>query len=402
VNARDVIGAAWQGVRANVLRSALTTLGILIGVAAVIVLVAVGNGSAVQVKNAISALGTDTLTVQPGFTSGGVQSQRYDLTVAAARALTDAELAPDVKSVSPTATASATATADSQSTSISTVVGTYPSYFEASNSPVDVGAYFGDADVTSVRKVVVLGRTPAVDLFGSAEAAVGQTVSLNGVGFTVVGVLADKGGQGFGDANDLAIAPLTAVQESLAGYGPLSTILVQATGADTVDVADAEVTAIHNDRLGVTDTANEPFQVLNQSQLLAAQDESSKTFTVLLGVVAGISLLVGGLGITNIMLVTVTERTREIGIRKALGAPRRSVLAQFLLEATALSVAGGLLGTALGLALSAVQIIGVDPVVVPSSVALALGVCLMIGVFFGSYPAGRAARLRPVDALRRE
>jgi putative ABC transport system permease protein len=402
VNTGDVVGAALQGVRANVLRSVLTTLGILIGVAAVIVLVAVGNGSAQQVRDAISALGTDTLTVQPGFTSGGVQSQRYDLTVRAARELTNKALAPDVKSVSPTVSASATATAAGQSTSISTVVGTYPSYFEASNSPVDVGAYFDNADVTSIHKVVVLGRTPATDLFGSARAAIGQTVSLNGVGCTVVGVLADKGGQGFGDANDVAIAPLTSVQESLAGYGALSTILVQATSANAVDRADAEITAILNDWLDVADSADEPFQVLNQSQLLAAQSESSNTFTVLLGVVAGISLLVGGLGITNIMLVTVTERTREIGIRKALGAPRRSILAQFLLEAVALSVAGGVLGTALGLGLSTVQIIGVDPIVVPSSVALALGVCLVIGVFFGSYPAGRAAALRPVDALRRE
>jgi putative ABC transport system permease protein len=402
VNAGDIVGAAWQGVRANVLRSVLTTMGILIGVAAVIVLVAVGNGSAQQVKDAISALGTDTLTVQAGFTSGGVQSQRYDLTVETAKALTDEEVAPDVKSVSPTVTASATATAHTESTSISTVIGTYPSYFEASNSPVDVGSYFDNADVTSIRKVVVLGRTPAVDLFGSAQAAIGQTVSLNGVGYTVVGVLADKGGQGFGDANDIAIAPLTSVQESLAGYGPLTTILVQATSADTVDIADAEITAILNDRLGVTDTSNEPFQVLNQSQLLAAQSESSKTFTVLLGVVAGISLVVGGLGITNIMLVTVTERTREIGIRKALGAPRRTVLAQFMLEATALSVAGGVIGAAAGLCVSTVRIIGVDPIVVPGSVALALGVCLVIGVFFGSYPASRAARLRPVDALRRE
>jgi putative ABC transport system permease protein len=402
VSPRDLIGASWQGLRSNVLRSALTTLGILIGVAAVIVLVAVGNGSARQVNDAISALGTNTLTVLSGFSTGGVQSQRYDLTVDAARALADDVLAPDVKSVSPTVTVSATATADAKSTSISQIVGTYPSYFEASNSPVDVGGYFDNADVTSVAKVVVLGRTPAEDLFGSARGAIGQTVSLNGVGFTVVGVLADKGSGDFGDANSIAIAPLTAVQQSLYGYGPLSSILVQATSADAVDAADAEVTSILNDWLDVADTSNEPFQVLNQSQLLDARTKSNETFTILLGVVAGISLLVGGLGITNIMLVTVTERTREIGVRKALGAPRRAILAQFLVEATALSVAGGVLGVAVGLAVSTVDIIGVDPIVVPSSVLLALGVCLAIGVFFGSYPASRASRLRPVDALRHE
>jgi putative ABC transport system permease protein len=227
-------------------------------------------------------------------------------------------------------------------------------------------------------------------------------VALNGTNFTVVGVLADKGSVGFGDGNDAAITPLTSAQESLTGYGPLSSIIVQATDSDSVDLADAEVTSILNSWFDVTDPTSEPFQVLNQSQLLDAQTESADTFTVLLGVVAGISLLVGGLGITNIMLVTVTERTGEIGVRKAVGAPRRAILGQFLIEATALSLMGGLLGTAVGLAVSRITIIGVEPVVSPSSVVLALAVCAVIGVFFGSFPAGRAARLRPVEALRHE
>jgi putative ABC transport system permease protein len=398
----EVVRSAWQGVTASILRSVLTTLGILIGVSAVIVLVAVGNGSAKQVEDSLSALGTNTLTVTTGFGTDSVQTQTYDLTVDAAKQLTDKTLAPDVSSVSPTVNTSATAVVGSDSTSISQVIGTYPSYFEASNSPIGEGSYFSNSDVLSIRKVVVLGETPAEDLFGSAAQAVGETVTLGGTNYTVVGVLADKGSVGFGDGNDVAIAPLTAVQESLTGYGTLSSIIVQAADADSVDAAQGEITAILDNWFGITDAGNEPLLVQNQSQLLDAQSESADTFTVLLGVVAGISLLVGGLGITNIMLVTVTERTREIGVRKALGARRRTILGQFLLEATGLSLAGGVLGVLLGLGLSSITIIGVDPVVSAGSVVLALGVCLVIGVFFGSYPASRAAGLRPVEALRHE
>jgi putative ABC transport system permease protein len=220
--------------------------------------------------------------------------------------------------------------------------------------------------------------------------------------FTVTGVLADKGGSGFNDPNDIAIAPVSAVQQSLTGYGALSQILIQATSPDTVTAAQAEVTSILNRELHVADGASPPFRILNQSQLLQTQASTAATFTLLLGAVAGISLLVGGIGITNIMMVTVTERTREIGIRKALGAPKRTVLTQFLVEATVLSLMGGLLGVAAAVAGSRFTIAGVTPIIVPSSVVLALSVSVAIGLFFGSYPASRAASLRPIEALRYE
>jgi putative ABC transport system permease protein len=220
----------------------------------------------------------------------------------------------------------------------------------------------------------------------------------------VVGVLAEKSSTGFQDANDTAIAPLTAVRQVLAGYGSLTSILVEASSPGKVDAVQSEVATILDQRLNVSSSSSTttPYRIQNASQLLQTQTDTANTFTTLLGAVAAISLLVGGIGITNIMLVTVTERTREIGIRKALGAPRRVILTQFLIEATLLSVIGGALGVAAALIGSSFEIVGVKPVIVPSSIGLALGVSIAIGLFFGGLPASRAARLRPIDALRYE
>ncbi len=389
--------SAWQGVTANLMRSVLTMLGILIGVAAVIVLVAVGNGSAKAVSDSISSLGTSTLSI-----SAGRGTSTFTLTDAMVDALEDEHLAPDVESVSPVVQSSATAAAGQSSTTISQVVGTTPAYLEASSSQVAAGSMFDAADVESVAKVVVLGQAPAEDLFGSARSALGQDVLLGSTRFTVVGVLEDTGSSGPGGGSATALAPISTVRASLAGYGGLSSILVQATSDDTVAAAQAQAETVLNALGKVTDTSSLPYSVQDQSSLLETQEESSRTFTILLGVVAGISLLVGGLGITNIMLVTVTERTREIGVRKALGAPRRTILGQFLVESIMLSLTGGVLGVLVALAVSRFTILGVVPVVVPASVALALGICLVIGVLFGSLPANRAAGLRPVEALRHE
>ena len=407
MKAGDVVRFALGGIAMNRLRSVLTTLGILIGVGAVILLVAVGNGSARQIQESIESLGTNTLTVfggqfgQGAATGGELRSQNQDLTVEVARALADQDSAPHVKSVSPEVTAQATATYEGASHDVGQLVGTYPSFFEASNSPVSTGTYFTNDDVLNARKVVVLGQSIVDSLFGDVD-PIGKRISIDGILFQVVGVLGDKGSTGFQDANDVAIAPLSTLQQTLTGYGALSQILVQATSAEDVDAAEAETTAILDSELNVTDPTNSPYQILNQSQLLSATSETSETFTVLLGVVAALSLLVGGIGITNIMLVAVTERTREIGIRKAVGAGRGAILWQFLLEATLLSLVGGALGVAAGFVGSQFTIVGVEPVIVPGSILLAFGVSIAIGLFFGSYPAGRAARLLPVEALRHE
>jgi putative ABC transport system permease protein len=395
---RDTLRAAWQGVTANVMRSVLTTLGILIGVAAVIVLVAVGNGSAKSVSDAISALGANTVTVR----AGQGQATSFALTTAMAKALENKSLCPDIATVSPTVSASATASYGEKTSSIDDVIGTKPSWFAAQNQPVQIGSKFTTADVTAGSRVIVLATSTAEDLFGVASEAVGKEVRVGAISFRVIGVLKDQGA-GPSAFQTTAVAPLTAIQGRLASSTTLSSIIVQAKNSDAVDATQAEVETVLRglDHLSSSET-DLPFQVQNASSFLETQESSSKTFTVLLGVVAGISLLVGGLGITNIMLVTVTERTREIGIRKALGAPKRTILLQFLLESSMLSLTGGLVGVALGLAISQLTIIGVTPIVMPASVALALGTSVLIGVLFGSLPANRAAGLRPVEALRHD
>ncbi|MFC6086122.1 ABC transporter permease [Sphaerisporangium aureirubrum] len=424
MNALEVMRFAVRGLTANKMRSALTTLGILIGVAAVILLVAVGEGTSRTIQENIQRLGANTLTVMESFNQRGVgpggggvaggaaegrsqqaagpRTQAKDLSLADARALADTANAPSVKSVSPVVSAqSQTATYQGASHSIGQLVGTYPSYFEASNKPIAKGSYFFNDDVLAARKVVVIGQTVAENLFGSVD-PVGKQIGVAGVPFTVVGVLKEAGSAGFQDADDIAVAPLPAVQQSLTGFGSLGQIIVQAKDAASVDAAQAEITAVLNERHGITGTAAADYRIQNQATLQETVATVTGTFTVLLGAVAAISLLVGGIGITNIMLVTVTERTREIGIRKAIGAPRGAILGQFLAEATMLSLVGGILGVIIAVIGSSFTIAGFKPVVVPGSIVLALGVSVAIGLFFGSYPANRAAKLRPIEALRHE
>jgi putative ABC transport system permease protein len=419
---------AVRGVTGNKMRSALTTLGILIGVAAVIILVAVGTGSSAAVQAQISSLGSNTLTVSSsaggtggrggfpggGFPGGGggggsatvdsgTQTRVAQLTVEDAAALLNRTEAPDVLSVAPTVSASSvTATYTGASHSVSTFTGTTPSYLTNDNITVQAGAAITDTDYTERRRVALLGTTVAEDLAGgNGLSIVGKVVQFNGIEFTVLGVLGEKGSTGPQDQDDRVIAPLTAVQDTLTGYGSISSISVKAKSADTVTAATSQVTDILNARHKVT-ASTADFTVSSASSFLAAATSSNKTFTVLLASVAAISLLVGGIGVMNIMLVTVTERTREIGIRKAIGAQKFDIVTQFLIEAVLLSVFGGLMGVVVGLVGSRFDIVGVTPVVAPYSVVLAFGVSVVVGLFFGLYPANRAASLRPIDALRYE
>ena len=399
----QVFQFALAGLAANKLRSALTTLGILIGVGSVILLVAVGNGSSQSVQNAISSLGTSSITVLHTTGAAGSTStttafaEPQNLTVPDAQALASAQ---GVASVSPAVSASETLDNGASSDSGVSLTGTYPSYFPAEDDTLSAGAYFTTQEVNKAQDVVVLGSEAASDLFGTAN-PVGQSVLVAGIPFTVVGVLAEKGTSGLSSADNTAVAPLTTVQDELTGFGTLNDIVVLAKSATLVDTVEGEITSVLDLRHHET-AADADFDVLSASSLLSTASSTAHTFTVLLGAVAAISLLVGGIGITNIMLVTVTERTREIGIRKAIGATPGVILAQFLTEATVLSMAGGALGVLAGLIGTRFQIVGVKPVLVPLSIPLALGVSMLIGLIFGGFPANRAAGMRPADALRYE
>jgi putative ABC transport system permease protein len=408
----ETIRVALAGLAANKLRSGLTILGLMIGVGSVIVLIAVGTGSSTAVENQIDQLGSNVLLVSGAPTLGGLfrrggsasASTSTGLTVADADALTNQFQAPDVQSSSPVVTANGVTLTSGETTySPSSFVGTTPSYEAARSYTMAEGSWFTSADEQNHSRVLVVGPTVVSELFNGQD-PVGQTIQVNGTNFQIIGVTASKGSNGTSNQDDVAIAPLTAVQDTLTGYGNISQIVVQAKSRDQLNAAQTEVTNILNQldppTAGSLTTSN--FNVINQSSIIQTSTASSKVFTTLLGEVAAISLLVGGIGVMNIMLVSVTERTREIGIRKAVGARHSDILVQFLVEAVLVSFFGGVAGVIAGIIGSQFKIAGVQPVIAPYSIALAFGAAVLTGLFFGTYPAGRAAALRPIEALRFE
>jgi putative ABC transport system permease protein len=398
---------AWSGITANKLRSGLTILGMTIGVASVIVLIAVGNGSSKAVQSRIQSLGTNVLIVMPsggGFRVGPRASTAasVSLTKQDAEALQNSSLAPDVKTASPVVNASAVKLVyGSSSYEPSSFVGTTPSYLSAHSYKIAEGVAFTPADVSRHKRVAVIGPTVAQELF-AGQSAVGQNMKVDGGNFEVVGVLAPKGSNGATNEDDFVIAPVTTVQNTLTGSGPVDSITVQATSEPSLGAAEAEASTIIEERHKIKNPAEPGFQVLNQGSLLETSSSTSSVFTTLLGEVAAISLLVGGIGVMNIMLVSVTERTREIGIRKAIGARRSDILTQFLCEAVLVSLIGGLTGVLVGVIGSQFEIAGVHPEIATYSIFLAFGAAALSGLFFGTYPAARAAGLRPIEALRFE
>jgi len=415
VNIFEALRVAAAGLLANRLRSSLTMLGILIGVAAVILLVAVGNGASVQINNQIQALGANVIFVYPSNakSTGGV-SQGFGtsqtLTMADVDAINSKQQDPDVVAAVPIAQTGGQITYANQNYFAPTT-GTSVEFPQVRDYQIAEGSFFTQDDVAAQHRVVVLGQTVVTSLFGNTD-PVGQTIKISRQSFRVIGVFAAKGGTGLGSQDNVVVAPITTVWAYLSGARGknISQIVISASSPSTVTQAETEITAILLQRHQISDPSLADFQLQSQQDILNQANSIATALTLVLGAIAGISLVVGGIGIMNIMLVTVTERTREIGIRKAIGARWRDVLMQFLIEAMFLSGLGGALGIALGaaLALEAPRIPAIasssfpPPVVSVPSVLLAFGVSVGIGLFFGIYPANRAARLHPIEALRHE
>lgn len=397
------------------MRSMLTALGVIIGVAAVVALTAIGQGSTAGITRNLENLGTNLLTVQSarGAPGGGLVrgGPRQTITVKDAEALATT-FTDRVAGVAPTAQTSAQAKLGSNNTQAS-VIGTWPAYETVRNSPVEAGSYFTQADQDSKKRTAVIGHQVLVDLFGEdaqASDAVGQRIRVGSVNFTITGVLPDKGNSGFGNANGQVLIPLSTYLQrfsrtnSAGGQPTVNNVYIQARDAKDLTQLQTDVTDLLTVRHDQTDPENLDFQVQNQADSLASLNSIRNTLTILVGAIAGISLLVGGIGIMNIMLVSVTERTREIGLRLAIGALEREVLLQFLIEAVVLAALGGLVGIVLATAAS----VGLARVMdVPYQFDMGINLLSFvfsagIGVVFGYFPARRAARLDPIESLRHE
>jgi putative ABC transport system permease protein len=405
----DSLRVAMRALKANRMRSALTMLGILIGTGAVIMLVAVGAGISNQVQDQIGKLGTNAVFVlnetnAGGQDRGGTMARQIRLTRADLKALSDHNRTPSVQRVSPVMRAGGTVTWGGATYALQNFSGVESDWSEIRNVRVQKGRWLNDGDQSSRAKVAVIGTTVVSHLFPKGFDPVGQTVSFNNVPFEIVGLQEHRGASGTFDQDDVIYAPLPTVVANVVGEGTDSyTVLgVQAVSRDAINPAVAEVTSVLRQTHATKPGEAPDFRIFNAADLLAAGKATARSFRILLAIVAGISLVIGGIGVMNIMLVTVTERTREIGIRKALGAETSDILTQFLSEAVLLSGFGGLVGTVAGVAVGHFKIAAVQPIVSPGSVALSFGVSVLIGIFFGGYPATRAAALTPIVALRYE
>ena len=406
MKAQDILQETYTALSANKARSGLTILGIIIGIGSVIAMVSIGQGASGQITSSIERLGSNLLIVIPGFAQAGrgfVSQGR-----GSAQTLTNSDIdvvreITGVAYVSPERQGRYQIVASGNNTN-STVIGISPDYATVRNISVANGSFITEANLRSLGRVAVLGPTVAQDLFGEGNDPVGKTIRINRLNFKVIGVLQVKGGAGLGfNPDDTIYVPLTTMQKILAGGDYLSSIAISVETKDLMSQVQQEATLALADKHNV-DPTNADFSIISQADILGTLTQVTDTFTIFLAAVAGISLIVGGIGIMNMMLTTVTERTREIGLRKAIGAKSRHISMQFLSEAVMLTFLGGVVGVVLGwiLAVAVSQFAGIATQVSLQTVILAFGVSAAIGIIFGYYPARRAASLNPIEALRYE
>ncbi|WP_088188308.1 ABC transporter permease [Desulfosporosinus sp. FKA] len=405
MNFLESIRVSLRALRANKLRSALTMLGMIIGVAAVIAMVGIGNGATASITSQIQGLGSNLLTISSGQSnSGGVRGGMGSSDTLKMTDVDKIQIGTAVKAVAPVANTNGQVVFGSGNTS-TTIMGTTQDYQEIKNVTMATGRYITTDDVDKGARVAVLGPTVVTDLFGDANASViGKVIKINNVPFQVIGVTTATGSTGFMSSDDMITAPISTIQERLLGKKTVRNILVSATSADQMQAAQNQITAELERAHKIQAGQNDDFTIQNQADMLQTMTGVTQTLTMLLGGIAGISLLVGGIGIMNIMLVSVTERTREIGIRKAIGAKGMDIMLQFLIEAIVLSILGGGIGIVLGFGGSTLagKALKMSTSISPMSVLVAFGFSAAIGIIFGVFPARKAASMDPIDALRYE
>jgi len=391
----------------NKLRTGLAALGIVIGIGSVIALISLGQATSAQVQAQIQSLGANLLTVIPSAVStGGVRGAEgggTTLTLDDANAIKTDPSITTIANVSPEVARRAQVATGRSNTNVQ-IIGATPAYLEVHKTAIAEGTFITEQDVVGIRKIAVVGPQVALDLFGEGVSPIGQPIRINGQSLTIIGVTTPKGGTGFLNQDNLVFVPLSTAQKQLFGIDYLNTIALSARSEDVMTDAQNQVGYLLLSRHKLYDPAQADFTIFSQQDILNTASATTGTFTALLSGIAAISLLVGGIGIMNIMLVTVTERTREIGLRKALGAKKKTIVSQFLTESVILTFVGGIFGMLLGIIISFAisRLTGLLFVISPSAVLLAIGVSAGIGILFGWYPARKAANLQPIEALRYE
>lgn len=403
---QEIIKNSFVNLGRNKQRTFLSMLGIIIGIASVIILLSVGNGAQASITNSITSLGSNILTISPNFQrAGGVQSSSSleSLSLADTQAIKDLKSTLNLSAISPEFSSRGQIIGNGNNENVS-VTGVTEDYPTAHNFTIQYGSFITNEQDTSLAKVAVIGPETATTLFGDPSSAVGNTIKINKVIFRIIGVTQSKGSSGFLNSDDFVWVPLGTAQKILFGQSSLSSIVVQASNPNELDNIKTELTNLLMNRHNISNPNNADFAIRSSADTLSALDSVTGTLTALLASIAGISLIVGGIGVMNIMIVTVTERTREIGLRKAIGANNTDILNQFLIEAVVLTLSGGLIGVTTGVVIS--LIIGltgiIQTAITPGSIILSVAVTVVIGLVFGIYPARQASKLSPIDALKFE